>query len=115
MAEEEEKQAEAADVNMSIDIRATTSTFFANVCSVAHTGEEVVLLFAVKNLDNPTKAEAVAAIYITQYHAKRLVQALQRQLEAFERDLGRIEEELTNRLTPSGRERFGLPPIESDE
>ena len=75
---------------------------YANLCQVVFSPEEVLLRFALRNLERPSEAQPVASIYMSLPHVKRLIAALVRSLLKHEKRYGEIEMDILRKLAESG-------------
>jgi hypothetical protein len=78
--------------------RPDSPVVFANICNIIVTDEDARLVFGIKELTIPGKAESVVTVFTTMYAVKRLQEGLTTVLEAYERDFGSIETNFQNRL-----------------
>lgn len=79
---------------------------YSNLAIVAHSGAEFVVDF-VRVMPGVPKAKVVSRVILTPYHAKRLLHALQDNVNKYEKAFGHIEG--TDAPNPSFPPGFGGP------
>jgi hypothetical protein len=94
VADAPERRSEAGDKRLRFDdSRMTTS--YANVCNVASTREEVVLMFGTNQSWQPAHGEITVRldhrVILSPFAAKRLAQALAGVVEQYEARFGKLD------------------------
>lgn len=64
---------------------------YANTSRLSIATEEVVILFGLRDTDNPTKAKNIAKIYLSLPHTKRIASVLAILIKNYEAEYGEIE------------------------
>ncbi|KXA94135.1 hypothetical protein AKJ37_07925, partial [candidate division MSBL1 archaeon SCGC-AAA259I09] len=66
------------------------SPVFSNIMRVLHSDDEFSLHFA-QSIQGTNKAEVKAIVSLTPSHAKRVIKALENQVQKYEEEFGEIE------------------------
>jgi uncharacterized protein DUF3467 len=88
---------------------------YANHCSVIFSAEEVILHFALRDFEDPEKADSVMKVATSLPHAKRLAETLARTIGQYEATFGTIVTDVTERVKPEMRERLRRSPSASEK
>jgi hypothetical protein len=75
-------------------------SFYANLCLVRTTPEEVILQFGQRNTEDPSHGDAVVTVYTSLWHAKRLASALLESIGTYEAIFGEIPTDPIALLSP---------------
>jgi hypothetical protein len=78
---------------------------YSNYAAVTATPEEFILRWCQREVGDPTKPIERVRVYISLWHAKRLLAALARTIQTHEELFGPIEERA---LTPEAQKKFGI-------
>ncbi len=76
---------------------------YSNVVAVNISAEETILLFGLREHQNPDQANSVAKLYISPAHAKRLAKTLAGVIETYEETFGEIIADPLERMSPEAR------------
>jgi hypothetical protein len=83
-------------------------SFYANLCLVRTTPEEVILQFGQRNTDDPNQGDAVVTVYTNLWHAKRLAMALLQSIEKYEAIFGELPTDPIAALDPEKLKILGV-------
>lgn len=83
-------------------------TFYANVCLVRSSPEEVILQFGQRDLQDPRIANGVVTVYTNLWHAKRLAHALLDSIEKYEAIFGKLPNDPIAALDPEKLKSLGV-------
>lgn len=91
MAEEDKSQSGEASNQINIELTEEVAEGeYANLATISHSSSEFVIDFIRLMPGNP-KARVKSRIIVTPEHAKRLVQALQDNIEKYEQSFGQVK------------------------
>lgn len=83
-------------------------SFYANICLVRTTPEEVILQFGQRITDDPSRGNAVVTIYTNLWHAKRLAKALLESIGKYEAIFGELPTDPIAALGPEVLKQLGV-------
>ncbi len=90
MADEKEQDPTRQALNIQIDEEELKGRY-SNLVRISHTREEFILDFIFFNRV-PPQAAVTSRVIVSPGHVKRLVKALQNNLQMYERQFGQVEE-----------------------
>lgn len=85
-----------------------TIRVYSNYAGLSSTAEEFMLRFGERDLKDPNKVTEVVRVYLSFPHAKRLVVAMARSLQAYEEVFGEITADPIEALSPETKKKLGL-------
>lgn len=86
------------DIELESD--STELVCYANIAKLMISNEEVIFNFGLRDPSNPNNGKALARIYLTHSHAKRISIVLAKSLAAYESQFGEIVTDPLAKLTP---------------
>lgn len=90
MAEKDDKKVQGNQINIELS-EETAEGVYANLAMIAHSSSEFVVDF-IRLMPGVPKAKVKSRIVITPEHAKRLLKALQENIEKYEKTFGDIKQ-----------------------
>ncbi len=82
--------------------------FYANLCLIRTTPEEVILQFGQRNIDDPSQGDAIVTVYTSLWHAKRLARALLESINKYEAVFGELPTDPIAALDPEKLKTLGV-------
>jgi replicative superfamily II helicase len=98
-------QAPAINIELSEEV---AEGIYSNLAIISHSNAEFVVDF-IRMMPNMPKAKVKSRIILTPQHAKRLIDALRENVNKYEQQFGKIEED----VTPFPQMNFGTPSAQA--
>ncbi len=94
-AEEESVVEEQSVTEVTLSEPENMPAYYANLCGIASSAEEVIFTFAQRDIGDPTQAKGIVRVYTSPAHARRIAEVLTRVMEAHrEQSIQALPEEI---------------------